>query len=550
MLTYIRSTCLLMLLYLTQTNGLNVLVISLGLGGHVTPLFELAKAMQNHNVTFLTGKLAQSYINFDGFTSSSFRVIYSNDSSNALLVERSREQELLSVVATRSILDCMPIILTAFADMISPILNKTIHTLMNERFDVIVSSTVIVGVPILCEKMSIPCVIHNPGAFPSILDFNLPNIFSLTTTKDLTQLSSRLYNVAFTLRMTIRLLPKIVPVLYSLIPSLPRVPGPFYDTFTVRSLLFSKTKCLHLISMPMRFFVPNYSNYYLKYLGAFMDVTRIDGQDTDLNRWVKSKPSKSIIYGAFGSTSLITYNRMRNLIIGLADFLLQTNDTVLLLALRSTNFNMYQVVVKDLYDDELRSILHDKYRVRIEEGFVQQKWILQQDSVKIFLSHCGMGSLVESLYFGKPVVCMPFNMEQFANAITVVNLDVGKSLFIPPSPWRSLINPYNFVNYTFISASVTNNVMALWMNETHEKAVMFMSLEMKYAGGTKRAVQEIEFFVALNGDLDRFAPFHSTLPLYQRCMLDLLLICVVLPITMLLFLIRRCCKNSPKQKRD
>ncbi|CAF4149438.1 unnamed protein product [Adineta steineri] len=92
--------------------------------------------------------------------------------------------------------------------------------------------------------------------------------------------------------------------------------------------------------------------------------------------------------------------------------------------------------------------------------------------------------------------------------------------------------------------------MTLWMNGTHENAVKFMSLEMKYAGGTKRAVEEIEFFVKLNGDLDRFESFQSTLPFYQRYMFDLLLIYIVLPGTILFFMIRRCCPRSTKQKRD
>ncbi|CAF1163261.1 unnamed protein product [Adineta steineri] len=539
-----------MLTYLAQTNALNVLFISVGFGGHVTPLFELAKAMQNHNVTFLTSKLAQSYINFDAFASPYFHIIYSNDSFDAFLSEKKREEEYMSIVADRSMFDSVPFVIPIFVEIISSILNKTIRTLMNENFDVIVSSKAIIGVPVLCQKMNIPCVTQSPISMPPAFDFNLPNAFALTTTNDLTRFSSRLYNVAFTLRMIIKLLPNIVPSLNQFLQSLPQVPGPFHDSLTIGNLLFSKAKCLDLISMPMRFYVPTYSNQYTKYLGAFVDETLIIGEETDLNQWVKSKPTKSILYAAFGSTSLIPYNRMLNLIIGVTNFLLQTNDTSLLLALRSINFNTYQAVVKDLHSDELKNVLNVKRRVRIEEGFVQQKWILQQDSVNIFLSHCGMGSLLEALYFSKPIVCMPFNMEQFANAITVVNLNVGKSLFIPPSVWQSFIDPYNFVQYTFTSDSVTKNMMALWMNETYENAVKLMSLEMKYAGGTKRAVKEIEFFVELNGNLDRFVSFQSTLPFYQRYMLDLLLVYIMLPGTILFFMIRRCCRCSTKQKRD
>ncbi len=69
--------------FIPQSLCLNALFISVGGAGHVTPMFELAKAMKNHNVTFLTLQSAQVYINLSSYSSPSFRVIYANDSSNA-----------------------------------------------------------------------------------------------------------------------------------------------------------------------------------------------------------------------------------------------------------------------------------------------------------------------------------------------------------------------------------------------------------------------------------------------------------------------------------
>jgi hypothetical protein len=77
-----------------------------------------------------------------------------------------------------------------------------------------------------------------------------------------------------------------------------------------------------------------------------------------------------------------------------------------------------------------------------------------------------------------------------------------------------------------------------------------MSLEMKHAGGLRRAVEEIEFFVHLNGDLDRYAPFHSTLPFYQRYMLDLVMIYIVLPVAIMSYFAAQCCQRSRKIKQD
>jgi hypothetical protein len=90
--------------------------------------------------------------------------------------------------------------------------------------------------------------------------------------------------------------------------------------------------------MPPSFFTPSYSYHYTKYLGAFIDEKLVNHVDNDLTRWITSKPSSSIVYGAFGSTSLILHERMYNLISGLATFLLQANDSSLLLAFRSANY--------------------------------------------------------------------------------------------------------------------------------------------------------------------------------------------------------------------
>ena len=145
---------------------------------------------------------------------------------------------------------------------------------------------------------------------------------------------------------------------------------------------------------------------------------------------------------------------------------------------------------------------------------------------------------------------MPFSMDQFTNSMTIVDLEVGLSLFAPPPIWSALWNPYDFVRYTFPAERVCESMLALWTQTKYKKAATLMSLEMKHAGGVRRAVEEIEFFVQLEGNLDRFAPFPSTLPFYQRWKLDLALIFLILPSCVTLFVIVRCCKRPQKLKRD
>ncbi|CAF3118179.1 unnamed protein product, partial [Rotaria sp. Silwood2] len=72
---------------------------------------------------------------------------------------------------------------------------------------------------------------------------------------------------------------------------------------------------------------------------------------------------------------------------------------------------MYQIVVNKMKNDEYRHVLLDNQRVQIENQFVQQKWILKQKSVNLFISHCGMGSSLEGLYFQKPILCLPLHTD-------------------------------------------------------------------------------------------------------------------------------------------
>ena len=544
---------ILLLILIPQASCLNILFVSIGAAGHVTPMFELAKAMTNHNVTFLTHQMAKSYINLNSNSSSSslFHIIYANDSPNAFSDEKNLEQNLMLTMANQSLLTAFSKIALIVSNFSLGLLNKTIHILMHDHFDVIIAGKMVFGISIVCEKIQIPCVLQSPSLMPTIFDFNLPNPFSLLTSKQLSQFTYRIYNAVFTAHLTVKMIPKMIPTVYTVFQSLPQVPGPFYDSFTLKNLLFSKSKCLNLISVPPTFGTPTYSDHYTKYLGAFMDDTPIhDDNDDALTMWIKSKSTSSIVFGAFGSSSIISYDRMYNLIYSLAKFLLQTDNSFMLLALRNMNYDAYQAVLKDLHDDEIRKILENKQRVWIEKGFVKQKWILQEKSMKIFLSHCGMGSVMEALYFSKPILGMPFSAEQFSNAIAIDNLNVGQSLFEPPSGIQNFLNPYDLVNYIFTPESVTNKLLNLWTNVDYEKAARQMSLEMKHGGGVKQAVEEIEFFVNLDGNFDRFAPFQSTLSFYQRYMLDLLLVFVIVPGLIVRYILFKCCKRQTKTKTD
>ncbi|CAF3458314.1 unnamed protein product [Rotaria sp. Silwood1] len=303
--------------------------------------------------------------------------------------------------------------------------------------------------------------------------------------------------------------------------------------------------------MPSTFYASIVEDPYTKYLGAFVDETSVNVTENDLTRWLKSKETNSVLFAAFGSTSVITHARMSSLISGIAAFLTETPDSSILLAFRNVNYDIYQEVLNEIENDRISNLFRNPERVKVERGFVPQKWVLQQNSIKIFLSHCGMGSIIEALYYEKSILCMPFNMDQFSNAVAIDRRGVGLSLFVPYlSPLESLITPYDYRHYTFTLNDVEEKLSKLWSNVIYQQAVKQIHLEMKHAGGVKRAVEEIEFFVQLNGSFDRFIPFQDSLPFYQRYLLDIFTVFVVLPGILIIFIVLKCYQRRRKQKTE
>ena len=549
MMSHLCMLFLSSLAFISVSNGLNVLMISSGAAGHVIPMFELAKAMKTHHVTFITETYAQSYINFTSYPNlSSFDLIYSNDSRSAFMDEKKSEKDILEYATNHSLFDSLVFMIPRVGQGLTGLMNKTVYRLMSERFDVVIGCSLIFGIGALCNKVQMPCVVQMAEMELNPLAINQPNSCSLLSSTQLTELKYRIYNIAFVLRMTMTIAKPLIKIFMTILQSFPQISGPFYDTFTLRNLLFTKSKCLNLFNLPPTLYPPLYSHHLTKYLGAFIDESTIDYTDNDLTRWIKSKPTDSIIYTAFGSTGMVDFDRMKNLINGLAEFLLRTDAASLILAFRSNNYNQYQMALNELKNDEYRRVLLDEQRVKVEQGFIPQKWILQQNSVHLFLSHCGMGSISEGLYFQKLFLCLPLHTDQFFNAIVLDRAGVGQSLFQPPSLFQSFQNPMDFHGYTFSASDVARKLLLMWRNDTFQNTARIISAEIKHAGGVKRAVEEIELFVKVNGNFDRYASFQSTLPVYQQYMLDLLIVFLALSIPVIFCLFVKCSKRNQKRK--
>ncbi|VDM44884.1 unnamed protein product [Toxocara canis] len=90
-----------------------------------------------------------------------------------------------------------------------------------------------------------------------------------------------------------------------------------------------------------------------------------------------------------------------------------------------THFPNYEFIVKIDSDDSEYSKLTTKYRNVHAFNWVDQINILQHPSTKAFITHSGLNSIIEALYSGTPLVCIPLFADQTYNAVIAIRKNVA-----------------------------------------------------------------------------------------------------------------------------
>ena len=63
-------------------------------------------------------------------------------------------------------------------------------------------------------------------------------------------------------------------------------------------------------------------------------------------------------------------------------------------------------------------------------SWVPQNDLLAHPNMKLFITHCGMNSIVETFYHGVPVIGFPHNVDQFSNAALAKSKGIGEAMAI------------------------------------------------------------------------------------------------------------------------
>ncbi|KAF8768521.1 hypothetical protein HU200_007531 [Digitaria exilis] len=148
------------------------------------------------------------------------------------------------------------------------------------------------------------------------------------------------------------------------------------------------------------------------------EVAAVDEDDNvDVVRWLDSQPRQSVVYVALGSEAPVTASHVRELAVGL-----ELSGARFLWALRRPSG----------YDAGGEEVLPEGFEARVagrgvvSTGWVPQVRVLGHGAVGAFVTHCGWGSTVESLFrFGLPLVMLPFVADQGLIARAMAARGVG-----------------------------------------------------------------------------------------------------------------------------
>jgi len=187
---------------------------------------------------------------------------------------------------------------------------------------------------------------------------------------------------------------------------------------------------------------------------------RLEPISHSLSNWLEEgKESTAVVYIAFGTLASIEAWQAKALVEGLTD----------------TKFRVLWSLPKN--QQYILPALPSSFRI---EHFVPQQAVLSHLAVHVFVSHCGMNSINEALYWEKPILALPFFGDQHYNSARLVDLGVALKL-----------NKNHFD-----SAEVRRKIDTLLSNPSYKDATRQMSVLLKNTGGLDKAADIVETTLA------------------------------------------------------
>ena len=174
-------------------------------------------------------------------------------------------------------------------------------------------------------------------------------------------------------------------------------------------------------------------------------------------------------------------------------------------------------------------------------SWVPQNDILGHSNLKLFITHCGVNSLLETFHHGVPVIGFPQNIDQFSNAALAKSKGIGEVLAIQD----------------FTSEVLQTSINAVIGDEKYSTAAKKLSTVYKdiLAHVPSDPVYWIEHVIKYG---DRHLRSHATkMPMYQYLMIDVIaflslsgLVLLAISCTIGRYVIIRICCSWRKAKSE
>ncbi|GAY61346.1 hypothetical protein CUMW_209260, partial [Citrus unshiu] len=126
-------------------------------------------------------------------------------------------------------------------------------------------------------------------------------------------------------------------------------------------------------------------------------------EDSTCLEWLEQQQPNSVIYVAFGSSTVFEKIKFQELALGL-----ELSNRPFLWVVRSDITNEANGAYPDGFQERVAT------RGKII-GWAPQQKVLSHPSISCFLSHCGWNSTMEGVSNGVPFLCWPYFAEQFLN---------------------------------------------------------------------------------------------------------------------------------------
>ncbi|KAL5723110.1 hypothetical protein ACHQM5_006547 [Ranunculus cassubicifolius] len=146
-------------------------------------------------------------------------------------------------------------------------------------------------------------------------------------------------------------------------------------------------------------------------LAGINEIGNFWAEDISCTSWLDQQATKSVIYVAFGSITILNQRQFDELALGLEQL-----SRPFLWVVRS---------VADLYGRP-NATYPDGFLDRVADygkivSWAPQQKVLAHPSIACFVSHCGWNSVIEGVSMGVPFICWPYFADQFFNETCITD---------------------------------------------------------------------------------------------------------------------------------